>query len=430
MANNRRFVNAVVLRGSAILCSLLITVLLARELSAQTYGTYVFALSVLSILAIPIQSGLPDLIVREAAAADNAGDAQRVKGLLIRAFQFSLILPVLMMVLWLIMVSALPETFSGFPETDLISLVIFALPLLAALAVIGAALRAFQVYLAGQVLSLLLSRLLNLTLLALMIALPIVGEFTAKSAIYAYMAATFITLIVAAITLYRQKGQDWFTIQPRFNTRAWAKGILPLSLIAGLQIIVIKTDIVMIRGFLGPSDVAIYHVASQFGNLVFIAKAGVMMVMGPRLSRLYNDGNLPEMQAELSQAARFVFLTGLPVAVFLILAGRPLLGTAFGPEFVGAYTTMVIIALGHLALSLFGSIDTLLKMTHHENVVLKTIGLAILLNVVLNAVLIPQYGTLGAAVASAISMLAWRIIIVWQAYRRLGLLSFAIGPNT
>lgn len=429
MTNYSRFATAVALRGSAICCSFLITILLARALNTAEYGSYIFALSVLTILAIPIQSGLPELIVREASAADGAGDHGRVKGILIRAFQFSLVLPILMMTIWLLIVFAFPQAFDAFPETSLISLAIFALPALALLAVIGAALRAFQVYFAGQVLGLLLSRLLNLVLLVAVVSLPFFGTLTATSAISVYILAAAGTLIVATYVLYKQKGRNWFALKARFETRKWAKGILPLSLIAGLQIIVSKTDIVMLRGLLGPSDVAIYHVASQFGNLVLIAKSGVLMVAGPRMARLYADANMPRMQVELSQAARFVFLSGLPIAVVLILFGRPLLNFAFGPEFSDAYTTMVIIAVGYLALSLFGTIDTLLKMTNRENVVLKSIAIAIVLNIALNAILIPSYGTAGAAVASAVSMLAWRCVVVWQAYRSLGLVSFAISPK-
>lgn len=429
MKNTRPFISAILLRGSAIFCSLLITVVLTRALDMDAYGSYIFALSVLTILAIPIQSGLPELVVREVSFADTSGDHGLVKGVLTRALQFSLLLPLIIMVAWLVLTMSLPQVFDGLVETRLISIAILALPALALLAVIGAALRAFQRFFTGQLLGLLMSRLLNLVLLAGFLAFFAFDGLSPETALGIYVAACMLTLGVAATLLYRHEGYDWRQISRRYETRKWAASIGPLSLIAGLTIIVSKTDIVMLRLLRGPTDVAVYHVASQFGNLVLIAKAGVLTVMGPRISRLYQQKDMPLMQSEVSQAARFVFLSGLPIALILVLFGQPLLITAFGAEFGQAYTTMLIIAAGHLALSLFGSIDTLLKMTNQEGLVLKFIGLAVVLNILFNALLIPHYGTEGAALATAVSVLAWRCVLVFEAYRRLGVVSFAVGPR-
>lgn len=429
MKNYKRFGSAVVLRGTAIVCSLLITVVLTRTLDTASYGSYIFALSVLAILAIPVQAGLPELVVREVSFADTAGDPERVKGMLVRALQFSLILPGVVLAVWLLVTGVFPQLFGAAPEVGLISIAILALPALAVLGVIGAALRAFQRYFVGQVLDLLLLRLLHLVILVALLVVPVMGGVWVETALYAYIAAALLTVTAAAAFLYRHEGYDWRSLPARFETRKWAASIGPLSLIAGLTIIVSKTDIVMLRALKGPTDVAMYHVASQFGNLVLIAKAGVLMIMGPRISRLYQEGNMPGMQSELSQAARFVFFSGLPIALILLVFGKQALSFAFGAEFAQAYTTMLIIAAGLLTLSLFGSIDTLLKMTNHEHIVLKLVGAAIFLNIGLNALLIPPFGTEGAALASALCVLLWRGLLMWQAYRLLGLVSFAIAPR-
>ena len=57
-----------------------------------------------------------------------------------------------------------------------------------------------------------------------------------------------------------------------------------LSLIAGLQIILGKSDVVMLRGLVGAEDVAIYFIANQLGASGF-SELGVRLVKGPMMAR-------------------------------------------------------------------------------------------------------------------------------------------------
>ena len=52
---------------------------------------------------------------------------------------------------------------------------------------------------------------------------------------------------------------------------------------------------------------------------------------------------------------------------------------------------------------------------------------AAVLNLVLNLLLIPAFGIVGAAVASAISLISWNLILAVLVYRRLGIHSTALG---
>ena len=52
-------------------------------------------------------------------------------------------------------------------------------------------------------------------------------------------------------------------------------------------------------------------------------------------------------------------------------------------------------------------------MTGHERDTVKGMSIAMLANVVMNFILIPQYGMVGAATATAISYAIWNVIL-WQ----------------
>ena len=55
------------------------------------------------------------------------------------------------------------------------------------------------------------------------------------------------------------------------------------------------------------------------------------------------------------------------------------------------------------------------------------IGLGAFLNIVLNLLLIPQWGIIGAALAATISLASWNIILAIYIFRKTGVISGAFA---
>ena len=49
------------------------------------------------------------------------------------------------------------------------------------------------------------------------------------------------------------------------------------------------------------------------------------------------------------------------------------------------------------------------------------------MNIALNAVLIPRYGMEGAAVSSALALISWNLIFAYWVYRRVGIVPSAFA---
>src|SRR5689334_477579 len=63
---------------------------LVRALSPTDFGVYGFMLSLVTVLVLPAQFGVPTLVIRETAHGRQTGDYGAAKGLLIRSNQFAL----------------------------------------------------------------------------------------------------------------------------------------------------------------------------------------------------------------------------------------------------------------------------------------------------------------------------------------------------
>ena len=81
--------------------------------------------------------------------------------------------------------------------------------------------------------------------------------------------------------------------------------------------------------------------------------------------------------------------------------------TLFGPEFGSGYLPMMMLAMARLVSVLFGPASDLLLMTGHHRLLGKVNLMCALLNIVLNLVLIPPFGIVGAAAATSVALVCW-----------------------
>jgi O-antigen/teichoic acid export membrane protein len=73
----------------------------------------------------------------------------------------------------------------------------------------------------------------------------------------------------------------------------------------------------------------------------------------------------------------------------------------FGPDFTTAYPVMFALAVGLLLRAWAGPAQCLLVVGGRQKAAAAVLMLAVIVNVVLNVLLIPQLGILGAAIATA-----------------------------
>jgi O-antigen/teichoic acid export membrane protein len=112
-------------------------------------------------------------------------------------------------------------------------------------------------------------------------------------------------------------------------------------------------------------------------------------------------------------------------SVFAIIAltsilffGEIVLGL-FGQEFIGAYDALIILAVGQTINALAGSVGFLLTMTQYQQIAVIVIGVSTLLNIGLNAIMIPKWGIEGSAFATAISVVFWNVTLFFFVVKKI-----------
>jgi len=164
----------------------------------------------------------------------------------------------------------------------------------------------------------------------------------------------------------------------------------------------------------------------QISSLISFILLVINAPLAPAIARLYSEQQLVQLQYAITKSARLVFLLSLPVAAFIIIFGGWIL-MIFGADFTEGAKALSILATGQLVNITMGSVGIILVMTGHEKTLAISFGVAAIVNLALNFLLIPRWGINGAATATATSMIIWNVTLMIIIRRKLQLDPTALG---
>jgi O-antigen/teichoic acid export membrane protein len=110
------------------------------------------------------------------------------------------------------------------------------------------------------------------------------------------------------------------------------------------------------------------------------------------------------------------------MAAFLLIFGKPLL-SLFGPSFSSGYPLLYILSIGILVRASIGPAETLLTMAGQQGITAIVYTATFAFSIVLNIVLIPRFGLVGAASAMSLALIAETIALYTITATRLGIRS-------
>lgn len=406
----------IVVRVMSVLATVVSSVVLARLLGPDQYGLYAYVFALISLLAFPVQMGLPILVVRETAKAETLRDWALMRGIWTWATGLIVIGSIIMIgliLLWLFL-------FGDWMSAARRAAFMWALPLIPLIALgqaRAAAMRGLRYVFLGQF----PNEVLRPVLLAAFVAGAAILStgLTAKLALTSHAIVATLTFTLGVVLLLRARPAEMRQQATRqMDHRAWFRAILPLSLISGLQVTNQNTDLLILGFFRTDIEVGIYRVALSGASLAMFGLTAVSLGVQPYVARLFAQGDTARLQKLASLGALAALGVTLPVVSLFVFAGKPILSLVFGPEFKPAYQAMVILSVAQGVNAFFGLVGSFLIMSGNEWETTKGLIVAAVANVVLNVLLIPSFGVEGAATATGTSIILWNILF-WRASRKL-----------
>ncbi len=170
---------------------------------------------------------------------------------------------------------------------------------------------------------------------------------------------------------------------------------------ASATIIYTQLDSVMLGFMKTDADVAYYHAAVKVKTILVSVITSLGAVLLPRVSYYVEKGMDDEFRRITGKAVNYVFLTAVPLAVYFMIFAPDGILFLSGPAYENAVLPMRIImpTLLFIGLSNVTGIQILVP-TGREKAVLYSEIAGALVDLVLNALLIPKMAAAGAAIGT------------------------------
>jgi len=395
--------------------ALALAIILARSLGAEGYGIYAYAFAIMSLLMVAAEAGVPTLLMREVAASQGREEWGLLRGALRRGVQFVGLVATSVSLLGLLVLWWWADALSV-PVLYTTGLMLLVLPVAALCKTVAHAIRGLHRVVIGQAMDMLIRALVVLLIIAVVfLAWPVQRQ--PYIAMAAQLGGALVALIVGLLVLRRFLPSDSKTVLPEYRSSQWLKSALPFTLIGGAGVINTQADIIMLGWFMESEDVGVYRVASQGALFVTFGLQAAIAVLGPSFSSLYAAGDVKRLIRLYNKSTRIIALMTLPLVLIFVFAGREILDVTFGPVYVNGAPALAILSIGYFANISFGAIGTLLQMANQERATAYILWFTGALNILMNFILIPVYGLVGAAVSTSITVFLYHAAL-WSRYMR------------
>ena len=359
------------------------TAYLARELGAAGFGIIGFAMALCGYLSIAVIAGFDQIGAREVARRPHEASAIAASVTLVRLALAFVALAAIGVVAW----------FLDKPST--VKLVVA----LTGLSFFSLALDTSWVYkglernrLVG--LALVLGQVLYVGTILLVVRGPGDVMFVPLALFLGEMAAA----LLLAVSVFRL-GEIKLDLREGLRILR-SSGSLTLTRL--LRTLIYTFDVVLLGFLLGEREVGLYTAPYRFCFLLLAIAVAIHISYLPALTRALAQGtrqvgHIAERSAEFSSAVAAPMIVG-----GMILAG-PLLNTLFGPEYVAAAAAFRLLILSIGFIFIYGVIHNVLLVCDRMRIETWIMGSGVALNIGLNLILIPRYGLVGAAFATALA---------------------------
>jgi O-antigen/teichoic acid export membrane protein len=375
---------------------------LARVMGAAEYGIYALLMSWVLIAAVFMRAGMDAAMVRYVAVYAAQGQYALMRGILIKGLGLAALLNVL--------ACAVVFSVPALRDSAMAKAGVFLLIPAAMGVMLQGALRGLRRVLLPEVTEGLARPLLMLALFFTVTGAAMgMGAMAAAAAnVVAGLATVAVLLAWLAWMMPRAVWRERADFSPWRDWRALA---LPMMAMAGLQVVLYRTDIVMVGMMTEAQQAGIYAVAARMAELAGFGVLAVNGIVAPLFAELHAAGDTDRLRRILRLSTGLALGLAVIVAAGFAVLGPWVIGL-FGAEFVAAYTPLLILCAGQVAHAAASPALILMTMSGQQKAALIIFGICVAVNLALNYILIGVFGMTGAAVATAGTLALYAVMVL------------------
>jgi len=218
------------------------------------------------------------------------------------------------------------------------------------------------------------------------------------------LAAGLIAGMIAAVVLNVKFLRLTFSKCGRSHFQGLMSFSIWTFLSSGGVLIFVYADTILIGYFMTDADVGIYRVAFQLASIASFTVIAFHTVLYPRISKWHAENNISLIERSLSRSFTYSLLFAIPITAGGILLSHELMYYLYGASFESGAPILIILLFTQIA-NIFQYLQTMClnAIDRPKNSFYITLVSSVS-NILLNILLIPYFGILGAAIASLFTL--------------------------
>ncbi|MCO5381282.1 MAG: flippase [Methanosarcina barkeri] len=394
----------------------LLVIYIARYLGKADFGKFNFALYFSTFFLIIADPGISSFIIREIArnkelTNEYVTNASLIKSILLLITFFTIVVSINLM---------------GYPQdTKLIVYLFGTYTLLTSFSLtFRAVYQAFEKMQCTAVLD-----IAKQLILIISVSFVIYSNRSLLELAYCYVLTGIVDVLLNVIFLKKVEH-----IEPKFNLALWKPMIIkafPFGLNSFFAVFFFKIDTFMLSVIKGYVEVGIYSAAytpllalsTVTSNMITTA---IYPVMSKNFVHLKNS-----LEFMTAYSSKYIMIIGLPISIGCFTLANQFINLFYGDQYSESVIAFQILALFIPLRLISGITGTLLTSIDKQNIRTFSVGICAAINIILNIILIPNLGFIGAAVSTVVSELCLYIIFliyIQKYYKKININQYFTKP--
>ena len=384
----------------------------SRGLGTEGYGAFVLALAVFNVVATIALFGIPLGITRYVSyymsknKRQDAASAVKNGTMITVALSIVLSIGMYFSAGWLAGLVNHPEI------AGLIRVFAIGLPFFSVLTCLEKALEGFK----QMKYSVTGMNILHFVKVIAIVCFLVAG-FKEEGAALSYVIGLIISASVMVFFLERKvfpvvrDGLMSFTASRTLLAYSW-----PLIVAEVATPIISWTDSIILGYFFSTAEVGIYNISMTTAALLLIFFTSFSTIIFPVMSEHVAKKKKKEMKEQYQIATTWILTLTLPVIIMCFLFGEQILTLFYGFEFSKGAAVFMLLTLAYLVTVIVGPMGAMVLALGRTKMSMINVTLTAIINLVLNILLIPKMGMLGAGIASMVSLIFISLLRMTEIY--------------
>ncbi|MGA8208689.1 MAG: polysaccharide biosynthesis C-terminal domain-containing protein [Nocardioidaceae bacterium] len=390
-------------------------VLIARYLSTTAYGAWAYALSLVTLGETISTFGLDRGASRFLAMYDEQRDYRRLTGtlLLVAGTILSLGLTIVLLVVGL--QGWLTDHVIGDAATVSVLVILILLsPLQAADNLLSGVLATFASAKAIFFRRYVMTPGLRLTVVLLLV----LREQEVRFLAWGYVLTGAAGIIAYCLILWQVLERRGVRKELRLR-----RATIPFKQILGFTLPLLTTDLVyvsmvttdalLLQHYYGTDEVAALRVIQPLANLNLVVYSSFTLLFTPVASRLLARGDRAGVADLYWRTATWVAVFSFPMFALTVTMAKPVTIAFYEQRYAGSAVFLALLSAGQYFNAALGFNGLTLRVFGFLRYTIAINLVAVVVNVALNLVLTPRMGALGAAIATAATLVLHNILKQW-----------------